>query len=374
MVTIGRCTPDEVVAVADGAAVRLDPTTRAAVAAMHERAQAVRGPVYGRTTGVGANRSVGAVPDDEHASGLLRSHAVDAGEVLPGRVVRAMLVVRANQLCAGGSGIEPAVLDGLVRMLDSDALPQVRRLGSVGTGDLAALAGVGLALLGERPTTRPFTPLPRLGAASALALMSSSALTVGRACLLLDEARHLATAGEQVTALSAVALRGSAQAWSPRAAAATGVPGVMQAAGRLSDLAGPDLHDPARLQDPYGLRVAAIVLGGLREALDATAARVATLVGVAQENPLFVPDEEARTASADDEPPTVHAVHHGAFYQADLAQRLDALRLALAHVAPLGLARLSAVLGSGERPFLAVGRPGSSGLMMLEYVAADAAQ
>lgn len=384
----GPLTPALVVAVADGEPVTIDEAALARVADAADRASRANGPVYGRTTGVGALRGVAVTDDDEHARRLLRSHAVDAGEPLPARVVRAMLAVRIHQLAQAGSGIEPHALEGLVTMLADDALPQVRRLGSVGTGDLAALAATGLTLLGERPASRPLVPLTRLGAASALALMSSSALTLGRACLVLDELTALARAAESVTALSALALRANPQAWSAQAAAASTAPQVAAVAGRLRALVGQSLAQPARVQDPYGLRVAAIVGGGLQTALDAADERVTALIGAAQENPLFVPDEtDARASSNSDAPASsgtegpasqggAHAVHHGAFFQADLAQRFDAVRLALAAVADLGLARLTHLHDpalTGLTTFLAQGPAGSSGHMMVEYVAADAA-
>ncbi|MYV62829.1 aromatic amino acid lyase, partial [Streptomyces sp. SID4931] len=111
------------------------------------------GRVYGRSTGVGANRNesvpTGAAAD--HGLRLLRSHAGAIGEELPARQVRAMLAVRANQLLAGGAGLRPTVITALCDALETGAHPKVNALGSVGTGDIAALAQMGLALAGEHP-------------------------------------------------------------------------------------------------------------------------------------------------------------------------------------------------------------------------------
>ena len=116
-------------------------------------AAALRRPLYGRTTGVGANRTVAIAGDPgAHALRLLRSHATSSGAARSAPRVRAMLTIRLNQLAAGGSGVDPAILDALQRMIAADALPQVRALGSIGTGDLSALATTALALMGEQLT------------------------------------------------------------------------------------------------------------------------------------------------------------------------------------------------------------------------------
>ena len=90
------------------------------------------------------------LPDDtDYGMRLLRSHAVDAGDPLDARTVRAMLAVRLMQLCVPGAGLDPEILDGLERMLNDDALPELLHYASIGTGDLAALAGTALTLIGE---------------------------------------------------------------------------------------------------------------------------------------------------------------------------------------------------------------------------------
>ncbi|MEU6354482.1 aromatic amino acid ammonia-lyase [Streptomyces sp. NPDC047072] len=114
---------------------------------------AATGRVYGRSTGVGANRTED-VPTEAaagHGLRLLRSHAGAIGDELPARQVRATLAIRANQLLAGGAGLRPTVVTALCEALESGAYPVVNEFGSVGTGDIAALAQVGLALAGEHP-------------------------------------------------------------------------------------------------------------------------------------------------------------------------------------------------------------------------------
>ncbi|MCF4121898.1 aromatic amino acid ammonia-lyase [Antribacter sp. KLBMP9083] len=366
----GTASLADVVAVADGAAVRVPDAVVEAVgrahAAAHRLSQEV--PTYGRTTGVGANKSA-VVDDDAHGLRLLRSHAVDAGEELPARAVRAMLAVRLNQLCVTGSGVAPAVLRALERMLNENALPTVRAFASIGTGDLGALAGTALTLMGERPATGPLEPMAPWSRDSALPFMSSSALTIGRTCLVVDALDRLDRAAAVVYALSFRGLDGNPSVLSPAAVRAVAAPGVGAVAERTRRLlgaaagpAGPAAAPAARIQDAYGLRAFPISQGAFTHALGALNEQAGRLLGTAQENPLFDLAGEA-------------VVHHGAFHQVALGLALDGCALALAQTGPLVMSRIGMLNEprfTGLRPFLAAGQEGASGLMMIEYVAAGA--
>lgn len=349
----------EPVELPDAVAERVDRAHRdlAAVAA--------RRPVYGRTTGVGANRLVTVEEDDAgHGLRLLRSHASDAGPALPGPVVRAMLVVRLQQLAAGGSGVRAEVLRGLVRMLNDDALPSVRRFGGIGTADLPALAGTALTLLGERPASAPLVPLTEWDAADSLPFISSSALTIGRAALAVHDLRALLAASLGVTALSWHAVRANREALSEAAARAALGPGCARVADLLGDLVGSG-PEAARIQDPYGYRAVPQVVGPAWAAVADLVGLVERGAGLAQENPLVFRDEAGR--------PDV--VHHGGFHEAGLGLSIDYVKLALAQSLPLNLARLRVLIEpsyTGLAPFLAAGPSSSSGVMMVEYVAAQA--
>src|SRR6187551_1294754 len=147
---------DEVVRVARSRApVLLDDAGLARVDASWRTAQSLvlRQEVYGRTTGVGANRADVVHHDDrtDHGLRLLRSHAGGLGELLAEEQVRAMLVVRLNQLLAGGAGLHVTVVEALAAALNMGTYPAVHEFGAIGTGDLTALAETGLTLIGERP-------------------------------------------------------------------------------------------------------------------------------------------------------------------------------------------------------------------------------
>ncbi|WP_326568814.1 aromatic amino acid ammonia-lyase [Amycolatopsis rhabdoformis] len=322
--------------------------------------------VYGRTTGVGANRHTVVDPEsaDHHGLRLLRSHAGGTGEPLADEVVRAVMAIRLNQLAAGGSGVHPRLLRALETALRVGALPLVHSRGAIGTGDLTALAEVALTLAGELPWAAGDLDPLSISPGDALAFISSNAATLAEAVLAWHDLRRLLSASHVVTALTFCALGGSAEAYSQRVHAARPHPGAVYCAAELRRLLleGDEVLDGRRLQDPFGLRAFPQVQG---PALDAAASveRVLDIdINAAAENPLI--DVE-----------TEQAYHHGQFSTAHVALAFDHLRAALHHVAELSTARLGDLVEpdlSGLPPFLAQGPAGSSGIMILEYVAHDA--
>ncbi|MFJ5226996.1 aromatic amino acid ammonia-lyase [Streptomyces sp. NPDC088400] len=388
------------------------------------RELAASGRVYGRSTGVGANRTE-AVPTEaaaDHGLRLLRSHAGAIGEPLPAREVRAMLAVRANQLLAGGAGLRPTVVTALCEALEYGAYPLVHEFGSVGTGDIAALSQMGLALAGEHPWRgghdghgecdghgghgecdghgghgecdghgghgecdghgghggcdgqggqggRAPAPQP-LDNNDALALISSNALTLGQAALALHELRRLVSATEVVAALSLLAVDGSYEAFAEPVHAARRHTGSYAVAADMRAILGaPERPGPplGRIQDPYAFRCVPQIHGPARDAADTLESALAVEINAAAENPLIRPGTELDPIPA--------AYHHGGFYLAQIALALDHFRLSLVQTARLSTSRLSALNEPGFtrlRPFLADAEPASSGVMILEYAAGAA--
>jgi histidine ammonia-lyase len=361
----------DVVRLADGTARPVpgtDAMRRATESWDAARQIAATGRVYGRSTGVGANRNED-VPTEaaaEHGLRLLRSHAGAIGEELPARQVRAMLAVRANQLLAGGAGLRPSVVTALCEALESGAYPIVNEFGSVGTGDIAALAQVGLALVGEHPWRGAGAPESQpLDNNDALALISSNALTLGQSALALHELRGLIAATQVVAALSLLAVDGSHEPYAAPVHAARPHRGSTEVARRMRELIGAaDRPTPplGRIQDPYGFRCLPQIHGPAHDAADALEEVLAIEINAAAENPLICPEDMA-------------AYHHGGFYQAQLALALDHFRLALTQVARLSTSRLSSLnepAFTRLKPFLADQEPASSGVMILEYAAGAA--
>ncbi|TDD82184.1 aromatic amino acid lyase [Actinomadura darangshiensis] len=323
-------------------------------------------PVYGRTTGVGANRVVDVEWEDADAHGLrlLRSHAAGAGPLVAPEIVRAMLTVRLNQIAAGGSGVEPGALQALTDVLNLGLLPPVPVYGAIGTGDLTALASTALCLLGERawlagPDGAPERgPGYRLRSADALAFISSNAATLGEAALAAADLRDMLRASTVVAALSHFAVRGSGEPYAQPVQDACPHPGQQEAAAAMRALLAFDQPAPMRIQDPYGYRAFPQVHGPALEAAGYAEAVVTREINAAAENPLV--DVPGRTVW-----------HNGNFHTAYAGLALDAARAALFQTMALAAARLGTLAEpsfTGLYPFQGE-TEASSGIMILEYVA-----
>jgi histidine ammonia-lyase len=265
--------PVDAVSVArDGERVELDPAARARNEAARETIAAVlaRGEsLYGASTGVGALRER-AIADEEREPyqwNLLRSHAVTAGPPLPREEVRAAMVVRANQLGAGGGGVAPPLLDALLTALNSDYIPLTREVSALGTGDLGSLAEIALALLGEgsvwqgdRIVQAPGICGPvTLSLRDGLGFISSNATTLGRAALVWFDASSLLDAWLTGAALSFEAMGADPGVFDEHAHKARGSAHQAAVARRLRALLEgytPTRTDGGRwVHDPYPFRV-----------------------------------------------------------------------------------------------------------------------
>jgi histidine ammonia-lyase len=331
----------------------------------HLRQAGRSGAVYGLTTGVGALRHVPAdvIPDDvgSHALRLWRSHATGHGATYDDVTARAGMAIRLHQITSGRSGVSAGLAASLGAAIASGAVPDLHESGSIGTGDLVPLAQLGLTLVGERPWRTGGVPAAEVDEGDALPFMSSNALTLATAALVHRRLATISRSAESVVALSAAALRASLQAYDPRVHAGRPDAAQQAVAGRLTALLQPGDWRPARLQDPLGLRTVPQVHAPFMDALTTTRHAVGVEVEDSTENPLVVDGGSP--------------LHHGGFVTARLSATLDALRQATYPVIALSAARLSALVNpslTGLPPFLASGPPGSSGLMILEYVAQDA--
>ncbi len=335
--------------------------------------------IYGVTTGVGALRGhrVGDRDREAHAVGLLRSHACAAGEPVSQELVRAGMVTRANQLAVGGAGVADELLMALVGSLNAGVTPFTRELGSLGTGDLTSLADVGLALLGEGRAwyrgrlgpagdalERAAISPGRLGPRDGLAFISSNAMTIGHAALLVVDAGRLLDVWLAVAALSFEAAAADPVVLDPRIHSAAHRPGQSAVARRMRELlTGLDERarepGPLGIQDPYPFRALPQVDGAVHDALCALRDTVEHELNFAGENALIIAEEPV-------------ALPNGNPHAAPLAAAIDNLRTALAQSAALIAARVSAMLDpnlTGLPQFLAR-RPGAeSGALVLEYTA-----
>ncbi|MFE7417634.1 aromatic amino acid ammonia-lyase [Rhodococcus sp. NPDC057529] len=324
---------------------------------------AQRRQVYGRTTGVGANRDTQVEQQIEQDSRLLRSHATGAGEFVPHGTVRAAMLVRLNQLLAGGSGMHPAIIDALVASLDSDDLPRVHASSSIGTGDLSQFAEIGLGLIGEAAleSGRVHTLwTPSVG--DALALISTNAMGIARGLLANQLFERWLDHCQATACLALIATQGSAEPFADQVHQARPQPGQAEVAADVRHLLRGHHWHPKRVQDSYGFRALPQVLGSARNALNAYSTTLNIELNSAAENPLV--------SAIDDD-----VFHNANFHALPLAAACDHSKLALASAAQLSgrrLANLTEPAITDLRPFLAGGPPGSSGIMLLEYIGAAA--
>jgi histidine ammonia-lyase len=371
----------EVTAVARGqtqVALSRPGRDRAAAAAEVVRRVSAQLEVYGRTTGVGSNRDVTVASGDiaGHGLRLLRSHAGGAGELISPELSRAMLTVRVNQIAAGGSGIDPGVLDVLVECINRGLSVPAAIYGAIGTGDLTALAMTALCLLGERD----WVPAPGLAApgvaapgvaapgvaaarfalapADALAFISSNAATLGEAALACHDMHELLEAALPIAAFSHLAVDASIEPYAAAVHDACPHPGQRAVAATIRALLAGDARPAARIQDPYGYRALPQVHGPVVDTAGYAEGTVAIELNAAAENPLV--DVAAQTVW-----------HNGNFHTAYVGLALDAVRAALFQTAALSVARLGTLVEpafTGLTPFLATDPAPSSGIMILEYV------
>lgn len=380
---------DDVVAVANGRSVQLDP---AALPAIRRSRQAVeelvaRGEVvYGITTGFGRfkDKIISADEVRQLQVNLVRSHAVGVGPDLPERVVRAMLLVRANTLALGYSGVRPTVIQLLLDMLNRGVHPRIPAQGSLGaSGDLAPLAHLALVLIGEGEAwvegellngrsalaRAGLTPL-ELEAKEGLALLNGTAFMVGMGALLVRQAINLALTADTAASLSLEALHGTARAYDARVHQVRPHPRQIDCAAYLrANLDGSQFlrgDDPFNVQDAYTLRCVPQVHGAVRDAIAYAQWVIDIELNSVNDNPIIFVDEASGA---------VEVISAGNFHGEPIALAMDYLALALTELGNMSERRVARLVDAdsngGVLPMFLTAHGGlESGLMMAQYTAA----
>ncbi|HEX4601661.1 MAG TPA: histidine ammonia-lyase [Gemmatimonadales bacterium] len=328
--------------------------------------------VYGVTTGFGKLAHVRIKPEQarELQLNLIRSHASGVGEPLSVEAVRAMMVLRANVLLRGTSGVRPAVPELIVGMLNSHVHPRVPSQGSVGaSGDLAPLAHLALALIGEGEDGAALTAhglLPiTLEAKEGIAFVNGTQAQTGLAALLVHDGWVLWRTAHAAAAMSLEAVRGTPAPFDARIHDARPHPFQQRSAALLRELLADSeireshrANDP-RVQDAYSLRCTPQVLGAVGEALAFAERLTTTELNAATDNPLVF-DEDVLSG--------------GNFHGQPIALALDVVGIALATLAGLAERRIERIvnpdLSSGLPAFLARDPGLESGFMTPQIVAA----
>lgn len=411
---------EDVVSVARGRKVRLldsnDPADAPTVARMtasrrwvEQMVQIASGQhiVYGINTGFGPLADVLIAPQQagELSTNLLVSHAVGLGDLLPREVVRAAMLIRANTLARGNSGVRVAVVNTLLAMLNAGVHPVVPGWGSVGaSGDLAPLSHLALPLVQHEGNDDALTglavyepdwqagapgPAPISGAAAmvaagiarlrleakdGLALNNGTAVSAALLALALYEAELTLTQAVTTVAMSLEAVRGYFDALDPRIHAARNHPGQIQVAAILRQLtAGSGLLRPGSSygtiahdlpQDAYSFRCAPQVLGAVADTLNHVREVLTRELNAATDNPLIF-------AGADDD---AVALSGGNFHGQPIAFAADFLSIAAAEIASISERRIARLLdprySRGLPAMLTQGHGLRSGYMMVQYAAA----
>ena len=371
-----------------GAAVELAPEAREAMVrsrALAEKIAVEKRVAYGITTGFGDFATV-AVPDEwssQLSTNLILSHCTGTGEPYAAEQVRGMMLLRANALCVGISGVRPLLVEMLIDMLNKGVTPVIPQKGSLGaSGDLAPLSHMGLVLLGLGEALYEGRRMPG-GEAMALAgipaldtLVSKEGLgiTNGTCAMTSVGALHLydtmqaARLADLISSLTLTALTGQLNAFQERMHTARGHKGQIQVAENLRRLTdGCEILERSqgdRVQDAYALRCIPQVHGAVRDALEFIKSKVDIELNAVTDNPLLFPEDEA-------------VISGGNFHGEPMALPFDFLGIACAELASISERRtermVNAALSNGLTRFLTTEGGVNSGFMIVQYTAASMA-
>ena len=302
-------------------------------------------PIYGLNTSLGALKDLVISPAElsQFQRNILLSHAVGVGSTYSEAIVRAMLLVRLNGMARGGSGVQLAIFDTLLAMLNAGIHPVVHAGGSIGMGDPSPLAELALPLIGEGQVVYQgrqmaavealaqigLAPL-ELGPKDAMGMINTNSLSIGHGALLLAEVRRLLDSANLVAALSLEGFQGNTSPLDARTHAARPLGGQAVAAARQRHyLRGSSLWLRAgrAVQDPLSFRCSTQVHGAVADALTYVWQQLEIELNSASDTPLVLPE-------------TNEIVVTGNFHVAGLATAYDMLAIALGHLAGNATSRM----------------------------------
>ena len=345
--------------------------------------------VYGVNTGFGklADVRIPAEKLTQLQTNLVRSHACGLGDPLSVAESRAMVLLRANVLAKGHSGVRVELAELLIALLNRGVTPVIPAKGSVGaSGDLAPLAHLALVVLGEGEAFAEGHRMPasealhkqglkplELAAKEGLALLNGTQAMTAVGGLSIAHARHLTELADLAGAMSLEALKGTPVAFDPRIHwARPHVGQIASAANLTSILADSEIRashiapaDDPRVQDAYCLRCMPQVHGAVRDALHHVAQILERESGSATDNPLVFPGDAADAAEV---------LSGGNFHGAPLSYAFDYAAIALTDLASISERRIDRLINpdinEGLPAFLCAGAGLSSGYMIAHVTAA----
>lgn len=342
--------------------------------------------VYGVTTGFGAFKDRIISPDqvEELQRNILMSHAVGTGNLFDIPTTRAMMVIRANTLANGYSGIRQETLELLLEMLNRGVHPCIPEKGSLGaSGDLAPLAHMSMVLIGEGEANYQGEILParealrraglapiKLAAKEGLALTNGTTAMCALGALSVHRAERLSRTADVAGCLSLEALHGTTLAFDERIHAVRPHPRQVECAANLrSLLAGSEFtraYDPTNVQDAYTLRCMPQVHGAIRDTIAYVRWVIEIELNSVTDNPLIFFNEQNEDVSV---------ISGGNFHGEPLALAMDYLAIAIAELGNISERRImrlnDAASNSHVLPAFLIRDGGlNSGFMITQYTAA----
>ena len=337
--------------------------------------------VYGVNTGFGSlsTEKISEKDVESLQENLLRSHSCGVGDPLPFDVVRAMMLLRANSLAKGYSGIRPCVVQLILDMLNNRIHPIVPSRGSIGaSGDLVPLAHIGLCLIGEGNVLYQAEEMPSrsafektqlksvsLQAKEGLALINGTQLMSALGCLSISDAEQLLKHAQIAGAISLEALKGTNQAFRKEISLLRPHKGQMSCAENLWRLTQDSkIHDSHKncnkVQDAYTLRCMPQVFGASKDVFNFVKNTFEIEINSVTDNPILFPELS-------------ESISGGNFHGQPLAFALDFLAISLAEMGNFCERRIARLIDehlSGLPAFLTKHHGLHSGLMLPQYVAA----
>lgn len=365
-----------------GAKVSASPDARAAMQRSRdvvERCVAEGIAIYGVTTGIGEFARIRISPEQsaELQRRIIYSHSAGTGDPQPQDVVRAAMLLRANVLAKGYSGVRLCLLDTVLDMINKGVVPYVQEKGSLGvSGDLSPLSQFAEVAIGEGRAWYQGELLPGAEAMNragveptdltykeGLGLINGSQMMTAGAALLVYDAERLLKNALIASAMSADALRAVGRAFDPhvhRVRPFAGQNAVAANLLRLFDGSEVMAHRTGRVQDGYSIRCTPQILGPSFDTVEHVRRIVNIEVNAAADNPLFFAEDGEYFAA-------------GNFHGQGIGMVVDFLCIALSEVANLSERHTNRLLNptlSGLPDFLVEGKGLNSGLMVAQYTAA----
>ncbi|MEZ5425166.1 MAG: histidine ammonia-lyase [Pyrinomonadaceae bacterium] len=385
------------VSLSDDARRRVERSARA-VRILLERGEIA----YGITTGFGAFKDKIISPEEVERlqKNIVMSHAVGVGKPFNTATTRAIMLIRANTLASGFSGIRPETLDLLIELLNRGIHPLIPEKGSLGaSGDLAPLAHMACVLIGEGRAEfegevlgsldalrkAELTPV-RLAAKEGLALTNGTTVMTAVGLLETWRAKRLAEIADISGCLSLEALHGTVLAFDERIHALRPHPRQIQCAANLRDiLEGSEFvreFNPSNVQDAYTLRCIPQVHGACRDAVAYAEWVVNIELNAVTDNPLIFIGSDEDDEAVDSEKdlikmsdPKIEVLSGGNFHGEPLALSMDYLAIALSELGNISERRLMRLTDEASNshvlPAFLTEKGGlNSGFMIVQYTAA----